>query len=81
MELLLLIGLLMLGVFVVGAVMLHILVGLILWPVSVVLAVCKGLFLTVFAIPLAAVGLSIAFIVISLTFVLGVIGMVFACVF
>lgn len=81
MELLLSIGLVILGVFIVGAVMLHILVGLILWPVHVALAVCKGLFFAVFAIPIAAIGLSIAAIVISLGVVLGVIGIVFACVF
>ncbi len=70
-ELLLLIGLVLVAFFVVGAVMLHILVGLVLLPFKLGFALFKGLLFVVLAVPLLAVGFSVAIAFFSVLLALG----------
>lgn len=80
-ELLVLIGLVFLGVFVVGAVMLHILVGLVLLPIKLGFALFKGFLFAILAIPLAAVGFSIAVAFFSIVLALGGVAVLCALIF
>jgi hypothetical protein len=81
MELLVLIGLVFIGVFVVGAVMLHILVGLVLLPIKLGFALFKGILFAIVAVPLAAVGLSLAVAFFSILVALGAVAFVCSVIF
>lgn len=70
-ELLVLIGLVILGVFVVGAVMLHILVGLVLLPFKLGFALFKGFLFAILAVPVAVVGFSFALAFCAVVLALG----------
>jgi hypothetical protein len=61
--------------------MLHILVGLVLFPVKLAFAVFKGLLFGLFAIPLAAVGLSFAIAVVAVVLALGAAALACAVLF
>jgi hypothetical protein len=65
LELLVLFAVGMLAAFLVGAVILHVLLGLILLPFKLGLAVLKGLLFAAFALPVAAVVLAVVVFIVS----------------
>lgn len=80
-ELLLMVGLVVLGLFVVGAVIFHILVGLVLLPIKLVFVVFKGVLFALFAIPLAVMGASLVLGALSIALALGTVALVCAALF
>lgn len=70
-ELLLIVGLVGFGFFVVGAVIFHILVALVLLPVKLAFAVFKGILFVLFAVPLAVIGASLVVGALSFALTLG----------
>jgi hypothetical protein len=76
-ELLLTVGLVVCGLFVVGAVIFHILVGLVLLPIKLVFVV----FFALFAIPLALMGASLVLGALSIALALGTVALICMALF
>lgn len=80
-ELLIIVGLAFLGFFVVGAVMLHILVGLVLLPIKLAFALFKGFWLAILALPVLAVGAALVVAFVSVVLALGGAALLVAAIF
>jgi hypothetical protein len=80
-EILLTVGLVVFALFVVGAVIFHILVGLVLLPVKLAFVVLKGTLFALFAIPLAVMAASLALGALSIVLALGAVARVCAALF
>ena len=80
-ELLLMVGLVVFGLLVMGAVIFHILVGLVLLPIKIAFVVFKGVLCALFAIPLAVLGASLVLGALSIALALGAVALVCTALF
>lgn len=81
LEFFLLAGIGLFVALVVGAVMLNVLVGLILLPFKIGFMLLKGLFVALFAIPMAAVGFTVFLALLAVAGAIGVVVLILSALF
>lgn len=81
LEFFLLAGIGLFVALVVGAVMLNVLVGLILLPFKIGFMLLKGLFVALFAIPMAAVGFAVFLALLAVAGAIGVVVLILCALF